>query len=204
MPKNQNKVSTLKVILFILTCTFIGFGGGNALLPIIKKYAVNKYGWITEREFDDAVIAANLFPGPTSVKTLSYVSMKTLGSFKGAVVAILAFLPHTVISLLIFVLLQKYAQNYLYVITAAVLPVIIGVLLNFGYNYVKKSHNEISYKIWIPLFIFSFSFYLLVPSPYNVPVIPIIITLIGIVIFVCIKNKKIIATTSKDSKEGKE
>nr|WP_257720604.1 chromate transporter [Mycoplasma mycoides] len=31
------------IFLFILLITFVGFGGGNAIMPVIKRYAVDKY-----------------------------------------------------------------------------------------------------------------------------------------------------------------
>lgn len=52
-----------KVFWFILKISFISFGGGNAIMPIAKRYSVEKYNWLTSAEFDEVVIMTNLLPG---------------------------------------------------------------------------------------------------------------------------------------------
>ncbi|QJR43863.1 chromate transporter [Mycoplasma miroungirhinis] len=183
------KIKAWKVFLFIFMCTFIGFGGGNALLPVISKFAINKYKWISQREFDDVVLVSNIIPGPSIVETLSFIAIKLLGFWKGFFVSLFAFLPHLLFSLIVFIILNKYANKYLYVLAACVLPVIIGVLINFGWKYLKYSYKNLNSLFVTLTFLATFCFCLFIPSPYNVPAIPLIIGLFFI--FFIIKIKKI-------------
>ena len=41
----------------------IGFGGGNALIPVMEKEFVTKKPYVTKEEYDEAVLAASITPG---------------------------------------------------------------------------------------------------------------------------------------------
>lgn len=180
-----------EVFIFILKCTFVGFGGGNALMPIIKKEAVDKKKWLDEKEFDNLVITTNMIPGPSVVETLSYISMKQLGKIKGAIVALLAILPHVLLFIGLFVLAEKFLpQNYLIVISASVMPVIVGILIAFGIRYIKMSKKEMPFYIWFSLFIFTLCFTIFIPSPWNIPAIVMVAVIFLVFIFAWIKTRK--------------
>ena len=38
----------------------IGFGGGNALIPVMEKEFVTKKPYVTKEEYDEAVLAASI------------------------------------------------------------------------------------------------------------------------------------------------
>ncbi|MGZ9413285.1 chromate transporter [Mycoplasma sp. 480] len=179
-----------KVFLFIIKCTFIGFGGGNALMPIIKKYAVDQYGWITEKEFNDGIVAVNLIPGPAVIEMLSYISIVKLGKIKGMIVTLLAIMPHVIMAMLLYFLTTFLPNKYLYVINAAVIPVLIGTIIAFAYRYLKTSFKTLSLPIWIPLFILTLSFCLFAPSPFNIPAIPLVLVIFIVFIVEFIRVKK--------------
>ncbi|UWD34150.1 chromate transporter [Mesomycoplasma molare] len=179
-----------KVFLFIIKVTFIGFGGGNALMPIIKKYAVEENKWITEKEFNDAIIAVNLIPGPAVIEMLSYISITKLGKLLGTLVVLLAVMPHVILSMILFYLSNFLPIKYLFVLNVAVLPVLIGVILVFAYRYFKTSFKNLTLSIWIALFMVSLAFCLFVPAPFNIPAIPLIIVILFVFIFEFIKAKR--------------
>lgn len=178
------------VFLFILKCTFIGFGGGNAIMPLVKRYAVEKNKWLSSKQFDDAVIASNMIPGPAVIEVLSYISIQILGKWKGILVTLLAIMPHVILTMLLFVGMTKLPIQYLFVISIGVIPAIIGVLLAFGWRYIKMSHKELSLPLWIALFLFTFVFAIFVPSPWNIVAIPMILTILIVFIYEYIRTKK--------------
>ncbi|WP_342263340.1 chromate transporter [Spiroplasma endosymbiont of Clivina fossor] len=59
----------MTIILTIVLCffknIFFDFGGGNAVIPLIKNEVVVKKRWITEDEFNHLLILANTIPGPS-------------------------------------------------------------------------------------------------------------------------------------------
>jgi hypothetical protein len=44
----------------------IGFGGPPAHIALLRKLCVTRRGWLSDHEFEDAIAAANLLPGPAS------------------------------------------------------------------------------------------------------------------------------------------
>ncbi len=183
---------SLKVLYFILKSTFMAFGGGNALFPFMRQEAVVKNKWLTEKEFDKLIIATNMIPGPSVVESLSYISMKMLGKWKGAIIALLGILPHVLFALTILIFTQKYIpSNYLYVINVSVMPVIIGLLLSFSIRFIKLSKKEIGIPLMISLIIFSIAFSLFIPTPWNIPAIFMIFIIIITLIYGYFKERNI-------------
>lgn len=68
------------------------FGSGLAIVPFLYGGVVKEYGWLTDRQFVDAVAVAMITPGPVVITT-GFVGYLVSG-FPGALVAALAtFLP---------------------------------------------------------------------------------------------------------------
>lgn len=205
------KPSFWRVLWFIIFTSFIGFGGGNALLPIFKRYSVDKYRWLSEKEFEENVILTNMLPGASVIEALSYIAFKTLGFWKAMTVIVFGVLPHVIFGFLIFYFTKYIPLKYLFVIEVAVLSTIIGSLIIFIYNYVKKGLKAIKQWLWFVLFLITFVYALFVPAPYNMPVI-IMVTIMLIFTIVYFSRKKVIRNkvnnkadlidTHKNHKEG--
>ncbi|WP_369085730.1 chromate transporter [Metamycoplasma spumans] len=199
MKKNKNKQAQLldtgairpsfwKVFAFILFISFVGFGGGNALMPVIKRDAVDKYKWLTEEEFDRVVVITNMLPGASVIEAISYVSIKCLGFWKGFLVTIIGILPHCILFFGLFLAISYVPKKYLYVVSLGVLVSIIGFLVNFGINYMKKSYKKINTALWIFLFLITFLFSIFIPVPYNMPVF--VMVMIIAIFFIVVKIQK--------------
>jgi chromate transporter len=46
----------------------IGFGGPPTHIKLLRQLCVERRGWIEATEFEDAVAACNLLPGPASTQ----------------------------------------------------------------------------------------------------------------------------------------
>ena len=75
-----------------LWLSFIAVGGGLGVLPEMQRQVVERYGWVTAREFVDGYTLSQLTPGPNMlVATAQLVA----GSIRGRVataVAVATFL----------------------------------------------------------------------------------------------------------------
>ncbi len=190
MQKNKIK-DFFKVILFILKATFIGYGGGNALMPIIRRFAVLENKWLTDKEMDDVVVATNLIPGPSVVEALAYVSIKKLGKFWGVIAALVGILPHVIFAFVLFWLSTKYIPTkYLWIINTAIMPIIVAILFMFVVRYIKLSKKEIGLPMMISLIILSSAFCLFIPTPFNIPAIFMIVVILIVFIYEYIKLHK--------------
>lgn len=68
----------------------VGFGGPPAHIALLRRLCVEQRGWLTERQFEDAIAATNLLPGPASTQ-LAIFSAWRLRAVAGALVGGCAF-----------------------------------------------------------------------------------------------------------------
>jgi chromate transporter len=68
------------------------FGSGLAIVPFLHGSVVNDLGWLTERQFLDAVAVAMITPGPVVI-TVAFIGYLVAGPLGGVVAAIAVFLP---------------------------------------------------------------------------------------------------------------
>lgn len=69
----------------------IGFGGPPAHIALLRRLCVERRGWIEEHDFEDAIAACNLLPGPASTQMAIYCGWRVRGPL-GAVVGGLSFI----------------------------------------------------------------------------------------------------------------
>ena len=87
------------------------FGGGYAMLPLMRAELVEKHQWITDDELLDYFSVSQCTPGVIAVNVSTFVGHKTGGVF-GAVTATSAVvLPSLIIILSIASVLTKYMGN---------------------------------------------------------------------------------------------
>jgi chromate transporter len=73
-----------------------GFGGPPTHIALLRRLVVDEHGWIDHREFEDAVAACNLLPGPASTQ-LAILIARRLGGPRGAVIGGLGFIVPAVV-----------------------------------------------------------------------------------------------------------
>ncbi|HEX5125625.1 MAG TPA: chromate efflux transporter [Rhodocyclaceae bacterium] len=75
------------------------FGGAYVFIPLLQHSVVNGYGWVTQREFVDAVSMAQMMPGPVIV-CAAFIGYKVAG-LAGAIAATMGIvLPSAIVMLL--------------------------------------------------------------------------------------------------------
>ena len=77
----------------------IGFGGPPAHIALLRRLCVDDRGWLDAREFEDAISACNLLPGPASTELAIYCAWRVRGR-PGAVVGGVAFIVPGLICIL--------------------------------------------------------------------------------------------------------
>jgi len=68
-----------------------GFGGPPAHIALLRRLCVDRRGWLDAAEFEDAIAACNLLPGPASTELAIFCAWRVRGR-AGAVVGGLAFI----------------------------------------------------------------------------------------------------------------
>ena len=69
----------------------IGFGGPPTHIALLRELCVRRRGWLGEGDFEDAIAACNLLPGPASTQLAIYCAWRVRGR-AGALVGAAAFI----------------------------------------------------------------------------------------------------------------
>ena len=107
----------------------VGFGGGSALVPLMKAECVDGRAWMTEEQFLDLLAAGYSLPGPISAKMSVAVGMQTAGPL-GALVSIVAVMaPPALLMLGLGALLTRHRDTPAIAgAMRAVKPVVVALL----------------------------------------------------------------------------
>jgi chromate transporter len=82
----------------------IGFGGPPAHIALMRTRFVDERGWLDPEEFEDAIAACNLLPGPASTQLAIFCAYRVAGR-PGAIVGGLAFIVPAVVCVILLSLL---------------------------------------------------------------------------------------------------
>ena len=90
-------MTVLRLFISFLEVGAFAFGGGYAVLPLIERVIVHRYGWLTMTEMTDVVSISQVTPGPIALNAATFVGMRIAG-IPGAIVASVAtVLPQAIL-----------------------------------------------------------------------------------------------------------
>ncbi len=106
------------------------FGGGYAMLPLIRESVVS-YGWMTEEEFLSFIGVETVIPGPIAVNMATYIGYEQ-GGFAGALLATLGVtLPSFAIILAVATILKNlFRYPAVKTFIASMRPALCGLILS--------------------------------------------------------------------------
>ena len=88
----------------------LGFGGGQAMIPLMQAECVGR-GWISDEEFLEGLAVANTLPGPISTKMALFVGWTDAG-LPGAVAAVAGVLtPSLALMGVLVVFLSRFREH---------------------------------------------------------------------------------------------
>ena len=100
----------LQIAAFFAYAGSFVFGSGLAIVPFLHGGVVLQHGWLTERQFLDAVAVAFITPGPVVITT-GFIGYLVAGFAGGVVAAGATFLPCFLLTVLPAPYFQKYAKR---------------------------------------------------------------------------------------------
>lgn len=118
----------LYIQFFIIGAT--AFGGGYAVLPLIKTFIVEDKGWLTVSEMTDLVSISNMTPGPIAVNSATFVGTKVAG-LPGSIVATLGVVTPSFILMAIlgyFLFATNKKLKFLNKMLKTLRPAVIGLI----------------------------------------------------------------------------
>jgi chromate transporter len=82
----------------------IGFGGPPAHITLLRQLCVERRGWLSAHEFEDAIAACNLLPGPASTQLAIFCAWR-VGGRRGAIAGGLGFVLPGLLAILALAIL---------------------------------------------------------------------------------------------------
>lgn len=151
----MSKVLALFLIFFKIGS--FSFGGGYAMLPFIQQEFIDKYHFITNKEFLDLLALSQSTPGPIAINSATFVGFK-VGGFCGSLASSIGVVLFSVIGLTIISrLFDKFKDNEK---VEKILSVLRPITLGFILSAVFSSATDISWGLY-DILAFISAFYLL-------------------------------------------
>ena len=164
----------LQLFLIFLKIGAFTFGGGYAMLPLMKQEVLIR-GWMGEEQLLNFIAVAESTPGPVAINMATYIGIQTAGLFGAFCATLGVVLPSFVIILLVAKFYNKYKNSFVVRnCLVGLRPVVIGLI--------ASAIVELGYGVFFPngisLAAFNFDFFAS-------------IIIFGIVVFCAFKLKKL-------------
>ena len=101
----------LKLFLKFLKIGAFTFGGGYAMIPLIRREIALREGWIEDKDILDILAVSESTPGPIAVNTATFVGYRVAGPLGAACATVGVVLPSFVIILLVAKFYQAFQTN---------------------------------------------------------------------------------------------
>lgn len=85
------------------------FGGGYAMLPLLRKEAVQRYQWLTDEELAEYYAVSQCIPGIIAINTAAFIGHR----HRGVLGAAFAIAGITTPSLIIIMIIAAFIRNFI-------------------------------------------------------------------------------------------
>lgn len=128
----------LSLFLTFLKIGALTFGGGYAMIGILKEEVVERKKWLKEEEFMEVTAIAEMTPGPIAINMATFIGRKFGGIIGAFFATIGVVLPSFVIILTIAIFSGKlleytYVKSFMY----GVIIAIVAQLTKVSFNFIK-------------------------------------------------------------------
>lgn len=132
------------------------FGGGYAMIALLKNEFVVKRQWITDDEFLDMVAIAESTPGPIAINCATYIGYQVFG-FGGALASTIAVcIPSFVIIYLISSFLDRFLElSYVSYALDGIQACVVYLILSAAIQMIKGIHKTF-FNLAIGIIVFAF------------------------------------------------
>ncbi|MDA8412183.1 MAG: chromate transporter [Desulfobacteraceae bacterium] len=145
---------SLAWIYFRIGLIFVG--GGYVLIPLLNHIMVEKYQWLSQRQFLDGLALSQLTPGPLAMLA-TFTGFRAAGFLGGLVATVFIFVPCVVLMLVVG---RNYARmknidlikNTLDGLLPAVVGLVAAAAWNLGASSLSGAKEFITLAVGFALF----------------------------------------------------
>ena len=143
----------------------LSFGGPAAQIALMHRMIVDEKGWLTERQFLNALSFCMMLPGPEAMQLATYAGWRLHGTLGGLIAGLAFVLPGALVVLVLAAAYALFGQAPLAAslfmgIKAAVLIIVLEALLRVS----KKALDGVAH-LWIAALAFIGIFFFETPFP---------------------------------------
>ncbi|HEX20224.1 MAG TPA: chromate efflux transporter [Acidiferrobacteraceae bacterium] len=140
---------TLKLFLTFAGMSLMLFGGGYVFIPMIQKVVVDGYGWLTQKEFIDAIAMGQVTPGPILISA-TFIGYKIAGVLGAISATVGIFLPPILLMIFCTRVLDRIRKsNVIKSMLQGIRPAVIGMIFAAAIVIAQSTH-----LVWTTLIIF--------------------------------------------------
>jgi chromate transporter len=132
--------------LIFMKVDLMAFGGGFTTIPLIQREVVDRFGWVTTREFIDGIALGQVTPGPIVI-TATFVGYKAGGLLGALLGTIAVFFPSFVVLTTLLPYYDRIKRSrYIQMMVRGILAAFLGMLLLVAYHFAKEA--LVDWKAW--------------------------------------------------------
>lgn len=127
--------------LFFLTIymSLVAFGGGVIILGLLRRYFVEKYGWMTDDEMNESIAIAQTAPGAIAGNAVMVVGYNVAGVFGATLTMIASIIPPLIVISLMSVFYHLINDNSIaYYVLKAMRAGVGAVILSIVIDMIRK------------------------------------------------------------------
>lgn len=170
----------LKLFLTFAKIGGLTFGGGYAMLPILQREVVEKYGWATEEELMDYYAIGQCTPGIIAVNVATFIGQKQKGIIGGIVATAGVNFPSLIIISLLAGVIEAF--SHVTAVQHAFAGISICVCILILNAVVKLYQKAVIDKLTLAIFV------VVIAGSYFTSVSPIVFVVSSAVIGLIVKN----------------
>lgn len=124
----------------------LGFGGGPAMIPLVRQEVVKRHAWLDDDAFADVLAIANTLPGPIATKMPGYIGYRVAGK-TGCVIAVAAVIvPMIMAMILLLGIFSRYRDvTWIRGMGQAVIPVVMMMMAQLTLDFWNKSRLSLGW-----------------------------------------------------------
>ena len=169
----------LKLYVVFFRVGFFTIGGGYAMLPMLRKEVVEKYGWATDEEMMDYFAIGQSTPGIIAINTSTFIGYKKAGIIGAIFITLGMVTPSWIIIISIAMFFEQFADNAIVQSAFMGIRVVVVVLI---LNAVIKMGKK-SIKNWVSLFVAIAAFLFIILTSLSPIYVVVGSAIIGIILY---------------------
>ncbi len=120
----------LSIFIAFLKIGAFSFGGGYAMIPMIRQEVLINNSWMTELELVDVIAISQMTPGPIAINLATYLGFKIHGVIGSIIATVAVTLPSFIVMTIFYLAVRKLAGNkYMNWFFTGLKPVVVGLII---------------------------------------------------------------------------